>query len=365
MTEALKTIQFNTGRKYTAEGQVITATLYSNGVVTFYDASRMIHGQFSNQASGLLSLPEYRLGEWELALRGAVVSAYDKGDYEPTSRSVGDGMMKGGRNTRDGFDALTRLQKLDTPEQAKAKGGQTALSNLLADMCGSLGFSLASADEVLNEVAATQHGAVGHELSLWLMDFILAWDNLTEPKEEWHVLGDGQVVLEICPTRAAAEDFVHNYTKGGNWGGYGFIHIGNKVTGEAKTFTAPEAEDDEAGGLGVRIDKYPDHLDDGEREVIDALIKAALADGYTIEVQGEGETDLEASTNYVEITDMVAATCETVLVMRKPGVKTFWFQCVHGNSGAEVIADYLVSDAAEALIAKVQPIIDRLEAEGR
>lgn len=34
---ATRTIEFNTGRKYTAEGQIIRATLHPDRVVTFFD----------------------------------------------------------------------------------------------------------------------------------------------------------------------------------------------------------------------------------------------------------------------------------------------------------------------------------------
>lgn len=49
----MKTIQFNTRRHYTSEGQIITATLYPDyygegtGKVTFVDHSRMIDGEFT------------------------------------------------------------------------------------------------------------------------------------------------------------------------------------------------------------------------------------------------------------------------------------------------------------------------------
>lgn len=352
MTEATRTIQFNTGRKYTAEGQVITATLYADGTVTFMDHSRMIDGEF-------------KLGLHCQFNQIEVMHHYDAGStgYQSSRRSSRDGMMKGGRNTRDGFEVLTKLKAAAPAVEGK---DMAELVTIWAAFCVAFDFPIQSADETLAMVAAEKHGDVWRDVQEWIMDFIVAWGKAEEEAEEWHVLGDGDVVLEVCPTLAAAESFVHGYTRHGNWGGYAFIHIGNKVTGEAKTFTAPEAEDapEELGGLGVRTDKYPDHLNDGEREVIDALIVAALEDGYSIEVQGEGETDLEASTDYAEITDMVAATGETVLVMRKPGTKAFWFQCIHGNSPWEVIADHVVTDAANALIAKVQPIIDRLESEG-
>lgn len=249
MKTAVTTIQFNTGRKYTAEGQIITATLYSDGAVTFMDHSRMIDGEFSNQDSGLLSLPEYRLGGWELHLRGAVVSAYDNGKHESTKRSRADGMMTGGRNTRDGFEVLTKLAKMAKPEEHKDR---LFLAAMWSEFCAEFGFDPIDANELLAAIADTKTGEAWRLVKVWVMDFIMVWEGVEEDQaEEWHVLGDGDVVLEICASRDAAESFVHGYTRHGNWGGYSFIHIGNKVTGEAKTFTAPEAE--ELGGLGVSL----------------------------------------------------------------------------------------------------------------
>lgn len=367
MTEATRTIQFNTGRKYTAEGQVITATLYADGTVTFMDHSRMIDGECKNRMTELLAGDNYDHASPRFAteLCAEVMDAYDGGNYQASRRSSRDGMMTGGRNTRDGFEVLTKLKAAAPAVEGKA---MAELVTIWAAFCVAFDFPIQSADETLAMVAAEKHGDVWRDVQAWIMDFIVAWGKAEESTEEWHVMGEGTVELAVKPTEAAARDFVDGYTARGDWGGYTFIHIENRATGEAKTFTAPETEDapeaEELGGLGVRTDKYPDHLDADEREIIDALIVAALEDGYSIEVQGEGETDLEASTDYAEITDMVAATCETTLVMRKPGTKAFWFQCIHGNSPWEVIADHVVSEAANALIAKVQPIIDRLETEG-
>lgn len=84
----MKTITFNTGRKYTNEGQVITATLHGDGVVTFMDHSRMIDGEF-----GPIT-PAQELTE------NLVMAMYDNGTYCPTARSSRDGMCAGGCNTR-------------------------------------------------------------------------------------------------------------------------------------------------------------------------------------------------------------------------------------------------------------------------
>jgi hypothetical protein len=83
----MKTIQVNTGRMYARDGQVITATLHDDGVVTFMDHSRMIDGEFQ--------LPQHcRLNQTEL------MHHYDAGNYAGSRRSRTDGMRPGGCNNR-------------------------------------------------------------------------------------------------------------------------------------------------------------------------------------------------------------------------------------------------------------------------
>jgi hypothetical protein len=82
----MKTIAFNTGRKYTAEGQFIKATLHDDGVVTFFDHSRGIDGEFKLCGS--------RFDQQ------IVMDAYDHNIAKNTSRSWADGMLRGGCNTR-------------------------------------------------------------------------------------------------------------------------------------------------------------------------------------------------------------------------------------------------------------------------
>lgn len=87
MSTPVKTITFNTGRKYTAAGQVIIATLHDDRVVTFFDHSRSIDGEFYLNAG-------YDLCQSE------VLHWYDSGNYKSTRRSWHDGMQQGGCNTR-------------------------------------------------------------------------------------------------------------------------------------------------------------------------------------------------------------------------------------------------------------------------
>lgn len=83
----MKTITFNTGRKYTAEGQVIKATLHEDGIVTFFDHSRSIDGQFAILDDVFFN-------------KETIMSEYDAGRYKSTQQSRQDGMYRGGCNTR-------------------------------------------------------------------------------------------------------------------------------------------------------------------------------------------------------------------------------------------------------------------------
>ena len=82
-----KTIEFNTGRKYTAEGQFIKATLHDDGVVTFFDHSRAVDGEF-------------KLGLHCTFDKTEVMHWYDSGNASGTQRSWSDGMLRGGCNAR-------------------------------------------------------------------------------------------------------------------------------------------------------------------------------------------------------------------------------------------------------------------------
>ena len=83
----MQTIKFNTGRKYTAEGQFIVATLHDDGVVTFFDHSRGVDGQFV-------------LGQHCSFNQTEVMHWYDSNMANGTSRSWADGMQRNGVNAR-------------------------------------------------------------------------------------------------------------------------------------------------------------------------------------------------------------------------------------------------------------------------
>jgi hypothetical protein len=89
----MKTIRFNTGRKYTAAGQRIVATYRPHneaedmgGLVTFMDHDRMVDGEFEVFA------------EYEFTQR-VIMDAYDNYRAPGGAQSREDGMQRGGCNT--------------------------------------------------------------------------------------------------------------------------------------------------------------------------------------------------------------------------------------------------------------------------
>lgn len=68
-------IQFNTGRKYTAQGQRIVAVLHDDNVVTFMDHDRLIAG-------------EYKCTCPEAFGKASVLAKYDSGAYHMSCRAM-------------------------------------------------------------------------------------------------------------------------------------------------------------------------------------------------------------------------------------------------------------------------------------
>ncbi len=82
----MKTIHFNTGRLYQPDGQKITATLHDDGVVTFFDHSRTVIGEFP-------------LGEHATFNEACVMDSYDNGLHRGTVRAWQDGTVAGECNS--------------------------------------------------------------------------------------------------------------------------------------------------------------------------------------------------------------------------------------------------------------------------
>src|SRR5262245_26411080 len=103
----MQRIQFNTGRKYTADGQRIVATRRDDGTVTFHDIDRLITGELRCKAT-----------EAEFTKEN-VLSEYDRLQYDNTSRAWEDGM------TRNGGNAYWEEEEVaPEPERKPAWGSQ-------------------------------------------------------------------------------------------------------------------------------------------------------------------------------------------------------------------------------------------------
>ncbi len=97
---------------------------------------------------------------------------------------------------------------------------------------------------------------------------------------------------------------------------------------------------------------YPAHIDITERDIIDCVVRDALAAGYSISVDGDGMNDLKRSTDYAKITETIAACSETELCFWKEDLsRPLWVYFVHGN-GAEVLTDYSDNDLTNAIVAR-------------
>ena len=116
----MKTVSFNTGRKYTARGQVIIATLHDDGVITFMDHSRMISGE--------IRASEFHTAE---SIQRHTMRSYDNYGYQESRRSREDGMMRGGCNTEEAFEAAAQAEAEAKAEAqaAQAEAEAEAASN--------------------------------------------------------------------------------------------------------------------------------------------------------------------------------------------------------------------------------------------
>lgn len=106
-----------------------------------------------------------------------------------------------------------------------------------------------------------------------------------------------------------------------------------------------------------------------ERDIVDRLIRAALDRGYLISVHdGEEYTAVKRSADYEAITAEVAATDETIFVIRTADhVRLGSVTLIHGND-ADVISDYTDNAELAALILWVEMLgicAREVDAQGR
>lgn len=91
----------------------------------------------------------------------------------------------------------------------------------------------------------------------------------------------------------------------------------------------------------------------GEARVARKLVKAALAEGWSISVNDGYETTVHRSTNANEIIDALATTGEDTLTLHLPvsGKPSGFFWLIYGNdpTGEELIADHSDNENCDRL----------------
>lgn len=111
------------------------------------------------------------------------------------------------------------------------------------------------------------------------------------------------------------------------------------------------------------ISEYPQHLNDGERQVIDRLIRDALDAGCTISVHDGEEHAIKNSTDYTAITRAVAATDQTIIIPSE-AANVAIFDFIHGNAPWEVLTDLTDSPWANELVMGAEAVAEKLEEQG-
>jgi hypothetical protein len=99
---------------------------------------------------------------------------------------------------------------------------------------------------------------------------------------------------------------------------------------------------------------------DIERKIYSRIVKDALAGGYEISVFDGEEYPLKRSTSYKKIMDAGFSTDQDALVFFKDGNRLGWVSLIYGNSGWDVISDYVANDEIEALLTGANALADKL-----
>lgn len=98
-----------------------------------------------------------------------------------------------------------------------------------------------------------------------------------------------------------------------------------------------------------------------ERKIYSRIVKDALADGYGVSVYDGEEYALKNSTSYKEIMDAGFSTDQDALVFVKNGDRVGWVSLIYGNSGWDVISDYVATDEIEGLLKGANELAEKLE----
>ena len=113
----------------------------------------------------------------------------------------------------------------------------------------------------------------------------------------------------------------------------------------------------------LKTPSYPDHLNQHEMLVIDAIIRDALVAGCTVSVYDGEEWAIKRSADYSAITAQVAATDETTLRIRQDDIHGV-INLIHGNLPSEVIADHTDTPWMRKILARANDVAVDLERRG-
>jgi hypothetical protein len=103
---------------------------------------------------------------------------------------------------------------------------------------------------------------------------------------------------------------------------------------------------------------------DHERQVIEALIKSALAAGYALSVNdGEDET-VTQSTDESEVMGALCTTDEDYLIIYRDGARIGHVYLVYGNEPGVVMSDNTDSAEMDSIMATANDIGERLSEAG-
>lgn len=98
-----------------------------------------------------------------------------------------------------------------------------------------------------------------------------------------------------------------------------------------------------------------------ERRVCFALVDALLAAGCTVSHDNGEDEEVTKSTDKQAIRNAFFATdMESVAAYQGDGCVA-WFSLIYGNDGYDVISDHSDNEFSNAVMEKVQPVIDKLE----
>lgn len=100
-----------------------------------------------------------------------------------------------------------------------------------------------------------------------------------------------------------------------------------------------------------------------ERSIVRAIIRNALALGYSVSVYNGGEkAEIHKATKFADIfTACMATDEETLSFFNAEGKRVGWVFLVYGNGGHDAICDYGDNEITRTILASAEALGDRIE----